>query len=77
METVELVFEDVEMIVEGYYNKAEPSQQYLADMSGYPGSKESFDVQSILVGGNNVINLLSEEVISRIRYEALKNFSNE
>lgn len=52
--SVTINFKDVNLIVEGIYNKGEDIVYNCGDGSGYPGSNSFFEIQSIYVEDSNI-----------------------
>lgn len=66
METVDLEYEGVSMTVIGEYEKAEEEERYSSDLSGYPGCAASFEVQQVLVCGNDITDLIDQVHFAKI-----------
>ena len=54
MEQVELEFRGVELTIVGNYVEPEEMVMYYGDMTGYPGSSSSFEIQEIKVRDSDV-----------------------
>ena len=65
-ETLELVYNDIPLTVEGYYTKGEAEVRYYSDESGYPGSSPEFEIEGIYINDIEICQLLSNRVIEDI-----------
>lgn len=73
----EVCIYDVILEVSGYYSPEEPEERYDNNMTGYPGSAAEFEIESIMLEGINIHELLSERVIELIIEEVLENQLNQ
>jgi hypothetical protein len=64
--TSTLFISDVYLEVTGYYIPEEPTEWYDDNMSGNPGYRADFEIQSVKVEGINITELLSDEVYELI-----------
>jgi hypothetical protein len=60
--TLTLFIYNVYLEVTGYYSPEEPTEHYDNNMSGNPGYRADFEIQSVKVEEINITDLLSNEV---------------
>jgi hypothetical protein len=79
MDQIEITinYEGINMLVVGDYTKAEEAVMYDKDMSGHPGSSAEFEVQQVLVEGNDITSIISENHFELIAQEVLRVKDNE
>ena len=65
-QTLRLYIDDILLEVTGYYIPEEPTEWYDDNMSGNPGYRADFEIESVKVEGINITDLLSEEVYEEI-----------
>ncbi len=79
--TVNIKIGDLELNVSGYYEQGEETVRYEKDGSGYPGSDDYFEVNSIIFEGTNITTLISEldkiEDIKELAIATINNRSDE
>lgn len=66
----------VDVTVSGYYSPEEPMVMYYPDGSGYPGCAAEFELQSVQVDGNEIINLISDEIFEEIVEKAIEHLKD-
>ena len=64
--TLTLFIYDVYLEVTGYYYPEEPTEWYDDNMSGNPGYRADFEIESVKVEGIDITKLLSDEVYEEI-----------
>jgi hypothetical protein len=64
--TLTLFIYDVYLEVSGYYYPEEPTEWYDDNLSGNPGYRADFEIQSVKVEGIDITKLLSDEVYELI-----------
>ena len=64
--TLTLFIYDVYLEVTGYYYPEEPTEWYDDNMSGNPGYRADFEIQSVKVEGINITQIISDEVYEEI-----------
>jgi hypothetical protein len=64
--TLGLTIYDVYLEVTGYYYPEEPTEWYDDNMSGNPGYRADFEIESVKIEGIVITNLLSDEVYEEI-----------
>jgi hypothetical protein len=64
--TLTLFIYDVYLEVTGYYYPEEPTEWYDDNMSGNPGYRADFEIQSVKIEGIDITKLLSDEVYEEI-----------
>ena len=70
---IELNIGGVDITVSGYYSPPEPMVMYYADGSGYPGSYAEFELESVQVDGNEIIDLISDAIYDEIVDKVIEN----
>jgi len=55
-------YKGVELDIEFYSSPSEPAVMYYLDGSGYPGCKEEIELYSIKHCGDNVMELLEDQI---------------
>jgi hypothetical protein len=71
--TLTLFIYDVYLEVTGYYYPEEPTEWYDDNLSGNPGYRADFEIQSVKVEGINITELLSDEVYELIIEKVIEN----
>ena len=71
METIEITYKDVPLIVEYEYDPGEEMVMYYSDMSGYPGSAPYVNIINIFVGDVSIYEVFEniEQLEEFILYE--------
>ena len=64
--TLGLTIYDVYLEVTGYYYPEEPTEWYDDNMSGNPGYRADFEIESVKIEGIVITELLSDEVYEKI-----------
>lgn len=67
---------DVYLTVSGYYHPEEPEEMYDDNMEGYPGCNAEFELQSIMLEGIVITDLISDEVYNMIIDKVIENQKN-
>ena len=65
-QTLRLYIDDILLEVTGYYIPEEPTEWYDDNMSGNPGYRADFEIESVKVEGIDITKLLSDEVYEEI-----------
>jgi hypothetical protein len=71
--TLGLTIYDVYLEVTGYYYPEEPTEWYDDNMSGNPGYRADFEIQSVKLEGIVITELLSDEVYELIIDKVIEN----
>lgn len=71
--TVTLFISNVYLEVTGWYIPEEPTEWYDDNMSGNPGYRADFEIESVKVEGINITELISDEVYELIIKEVIEN----
>lgn len=66
----------VYLTVSGTYYPEEPREMYDGNMEGYPGSYAEFELQSVQVDGNEIIDLISNAIYDEIIDKVIENQQN-
>jgi hypothetical protein len=64
---------DVYLTVSGYYHPEEPEEMYDDNMEGYPGCNAEFELQSIMLEGIVITDIISDEVYNMIIDKVIEN----
>jgi hypothetical protein len=63
----------VYLTVSGTYHSEEPEERYDNNMTGTPMSYAEFELQSVQVDGNEIIDLISDAIFDEIVEKVLEN----
>ena len=66
----------VYLTVSGTYHPEEPREMYDDNMEGYPGYPAEFELQSVQVDGNEIIDLISDAIYDEIIEKVIENQQN-
>jgi hypothetical protein len=66
MEEVTLVYNDIELVVVGIFNKGQDGS-YM-----YPDFSSDFNCFKVLCGGQDIIDILEQEVIDELENQAIE-----
>jgi len=61
------------LTVSGTYHPEEPREMYDGNMEGYPGSYAEFELTSVQVDGNEIIDLISDAIFEEIVEKVIEN----
>jgi hypothetical protein len=64
------------LTVSGTYHEEEPEERYDDNMEGYPGYPAEFELQSVQVDGNEIIDLISDAIYDEIIEKVIENQQN-
>ena len=67
-----LTVEGTYLVVSGTYYPEEPAEMYDGNMEGYPGCDSEFELESVQVDGNEIIDLISNAIYDEIIDKVLK-----
>ncbi len=59
--------------VSGIYHPEEPAEMYDDNMEGYPGCYAEFELASVQVDGNEIIDLISDAIYDEIIERVIEN----
>lgn len=70
---VEITYRSIPLRIEGTYEAGEEQVRYYSDMTGYPGSNSSFDVNEIYATDSDVdiYEIFGEKEIEEIETEVI------
>jgi hypothetical protein len=63
----------VYLTVSGYYSPEEPMVMYDGNMEGYPGCDADFELESVQIDGNDIIDLISDAIYDEIIERVIEN----
>ena len=66
METIEINYKGVNLIVTGYYTAEVDEVLYDVDLCGHPGDSAEFELEDIFVQETDIFSMLSQEQTDEI-----------
>lgn len=63
---MKIIYNGITLEVEGDYEPAEEMVSYDSNMEGYPGCAASFSIYTVLVGGEDITDIVSVEHLKKI-----------
>ena len=63
----------VYLTVSGTYHEEEPREMYDGNIEGYPGYPAEFELQSVQIDGNEIIDLISNAIYDEIIEKVIEN----
>jgi hypothetical protein len=65
--------QNIYLEVSGTYHPEEPAEMYDDNMEGYPGYDAEFELSSVQVDGNEIIDLISDAIHDEIIERVIEN----
>lgn len=72
MSTISTTYNDIELSIDYEFEKGEPMVMYYNDGSGYPGSPDVVEIQSVFHKEIDIYDLLSKDIIEHLEQEILE-----
>jgi activator of HSP90 ATPase len=73
---MEITYNGISLRIEGSYTSPEEMIRYYNDLSGYPGSHQSFEIQEIYLLDSmvNIIDLFEEDALQEMEEQILEKY---